>query len=110
MKPAKTTTSVNLRRGPARQYASLDELEPGYPLIVHSKVNGWWRVTAKAKGARLKDQDGYIDSRFVELVPVIIADEPIPDFHDCLLRPPEWLWVIGSVAMCALVIALIYLI
>lgn len=106
MKPARTTSSVNLRRGPSWQYASIDELEKHYPLIVHSKIDGWYKVTAKAYGARLKDQEGYIDSRFVELLPVIIADE-VPDFREPLLRPPEWLWVIGSVAVVILVIALI---
>ena len=109
MKPARTTSSVNLRLGPARQYASLDELEKHYPLIVHNKVDGWWRVTAKAYGLRLKDQEGYIDSRFVELLPVIVADEPLPEC-DPLLRLPEWLWVIGSVAIVVLVITAIILI
>ena len=79
MKPARTTSSVNLRRGPAKQYKSIDELEKHYPLIVHNKVDGWCRVTAKAQGLRLKDQEGYIDSRFVELLPVIVADEPKDD-------------------------------
>ena len=109
MKPARTTSSVNLRTGPARQYASLDELEKHYPLIVHSRVDGWWKVTAKAQGLRLKDQEGYIDSRFVELLPVIIADEPQDDdLHFYLLRPSEWRWVIGG-AVAFLVIAAVIL-
>ena len=110
MKPARTTSPVNLRIGPARQYASIDELEKHYPLIVHSRVDGWWKVTAKAQGLRLKDQDGYIDGRFVELLPVIIADDDPDDLHFHLLRPSEWRWVIGFAAFAVLVLAAIILI
>lgn len=109
MKPARTKSPVNLRTGPSVSYPFVDQLEKHYPLIVHSKDDGWWKVTAKAYGLRLKDQEGYIDSRFVELLPVIIADEPLPEC-DPLLRPPEWLWVIGSVAIVVLVITAIILI
>lgn len=99
MRPAKTVKSVNLRSGPGVHYAVIDQLEPDYPLIVHIEQNGWKSVTAKARDARPKDQCGWIDSRFVELVPFIVPDkpkdEPLDDLHFCFLRPSEWLWVIG---------------
>lgn len=113
MKPARTKSSVNLRAGPGTKFAPVDSLEAGYPLIVHDLKDGWMRVTAKAHGVRTKDQAGYIDARFVEMgATVIVADDApeIPDLHDCLLRLPEWLWVLGSVAVVLLILAAIILI
>lgn len=108
MKPARTTSSVNLRTGPSVSYLWVDKLEKHYPLIVHNKVDGWWRVTAKAYGARLKDQEGYIDSRFVELLPVIVADEDHPPPKPArLLRMPEW-WQVGIVIVLIALGALLF--
>ena len=74
---AKTNQSASLRFGPGIGHTLLDQLEPGYPLLVHGEAVGWLDVTAKAKGPRTKDQRGWISQELVTF------DKPIP------LPPPD---------------------
>lgn len=68
MKTGKTNQSANLRTGPNNDYPIIDQLEPGYPLMIRSDgADGWLEVIAKAQGKRTKDQRGWIGSQLVTI-------------------------------------------
>jgi hypothetical protein len=87
MQTGRTNQSAKLRFGPGSFEPVLDELEPGYPLIIHGGKSGWLQVTARARGLRTKDQRGWIGARLVNIDPDIVPD--VPDVSH-LLRGPEW--------------------
>ena len=85
MQTGRTNQSAKLRSGPSSFEPYIDELEPGYPLIIHETKSGWVSVTAKAKGPRTKDQRGWIGARLVTIDPVDVVPD-VPRW----LRAPEW--------------------
>lgn len=67
MQTGRTNQSATLRRGPSMKEPMIDELEPGYPLVIYGAKGGWLEVVAKAKGPRTNDQPGWMAARLVDI-------------------------------------------